>query len=227
MLMMVASVCKTLGQELSQDNPSDAIVRTCRALVDSSIQYDAGYYAIQYPMGDVPADRGCCTDAVIRVLRKLGIDLQELVHKDIISGERLYWYVPEGDSVVINPYKGIKANKNIDHRRVWTLLKYFKYNSFPYACCVYQWDIIDEKHLQPGDIIIWDMYGGMRQGHIGIYIGGEDVFQQVGNGQEIYPDLHTWPIVAAFRLTEHWWHEIGYYNYMKINKNTTKNMERR
>jgi uncharacterized protein YijF (DUF1287 family) len=59
-------------------------------LVDSALDrlnynvtYDGAYLAIPYPMGDVPANIGVCTDVVIRSYRKVGIDLQKLVHKDM------------------------------------------------------------------------------------------------------------------------------------------------
>jgi len=47
------------------------------------VSYDDRYYAIDYPGGDVPENIGVCTDVVIRSYRKLGIDLQKLVHLDM------------------------------------------------------------------------------------------------------------------------------------------------
>lgn len=42
--------------------------------------YDGSYRKIGYPLGDVPDHLGVCTDLVIRAYRRLGIDLQVLVH---------------------------------------------------------------------------------------------------------------------------------------------------
>ena len=65
--------------------------------------YDPSYRQLNYPMGDVPWYIGVCTDVVIRAYRKLGIDLQSLVHQSRLgSGDR-----------------------NIDHRRVRVLKKFF------------------------------------------------------------------------------------------------------
>lgn len=64
--------------------------------------YDPSYRKLDYPMGDVPWFVGVCTDVVVRAYRKLGIDLQQLVHE---SG------VGSGD-------------RNIDHRRVRVLRKF-------------------------------------------------------------------------------------------------------
>jgi uncharacterized protein YijF (DUF1287 family) len=37
------------------------------------VTYDPAYFNIKYPNGDVPADKGVCTDVVIRAYRKLGL----------------------------------------------------------------------------------------------------------------------------------------------------------
>ena len=55
------------------------------SLTDQKVIYDPKYYVIKYPNGDVPADRGVCTDVVIRAYRNLGIDLQKEVHEDMKS----------------------------------------------------------------------------------------------------------------------------------------------
>ena len=40
--------------------------------------YDPSYLKIAYPGGDVPPERGVCTDVLVRAFRRLGIDLQYL-----------------------------------------------------------------------------------------------------------------------------------------------------
>jgi uncharacterized protein YijF (DUF1287 family) len=45
-------------------------------LTKDQVAYDPSYFAMAYPNGDVPANKGVCTDVVIRAYRKLGIDLQ-------------------------------------------------------------------------------------------------------------------------------------------------------
>lgn len=52
-------------------------------LTEQKVFYDPAYVKIPYPNGDVPADKGVCTDVVIRAYRKLGIDLQKEVHEDM------------------------------------------------------------------------------------------------------------------------------------------------
>ena len=47
------------------------------------ITYDPSYITIAYPNGDIPSHLGVCTDVVIRAYRKIGLDLQKLIHEDI------------------------------------------------------------------------------------------------------------------------------------------------
>ena len=71
---------------------------------------------MDYPGGDVPADKGVCTDVIIRAYRKLGIDLQKEVHEDMAANYELYpknWGLSHTD-------------RNIDHRRVPNLMVFFK-----------------------------------------------------------------------------------------------------
>lgn len=58
---------------------------TAISLTNDKVDYDPAYFSIKYPNGDVPADKGVCTDVVIRAYRKLGIDLQKEVHEDMAT----------------------------------------------------------------------------------------------------------------------------------------------
>lgn len=45
--------------------------------------YDPAYVRLDYPGGDVPIERGVCTDVLVRSYLALGIDLQVLVNVDM------------------------------------------------------------------------------------------------------------------------------------------------
>ena len=64
----------------SQNLSEAAIQRT-----QSDITYDGQYFKLKYPGGDIPSLLGVCTDVLIRSMRTLGIDLQKLVHEDMLS----------------------------------------------------------------------------------------------------------------------------------------------
>lgn len=102
---------------LHAESPGEKIVTAARGLVGVTTSYDPAYTTLAYPGGDVPEDRGVCTDVVIRAFRKgLAMDLQKLVHEDMAGHFSSY---PQN--------WGLKRpDKNIDHRRVPNLRAWFK-----------------------------------------------------------------------------------------------------
>lgn len=114
--------------------------------------YTEGYVKIAYPMGDVPRDMGVCTDVVIRAVRNAGLDLQRALHEDIRRAPRAYPMV-----------KG-KGNANIDHRRVATLLPYFKRHWQKRTTAL---DDTSDP-LRPGDVVFMDTLPRAGPDHIGI-----------------------------------------------------------
>ncbi|MDP6506241.1 MAG: DUF1287 domain-containing protein [Planctomycetota bacterium] len=93
------------------------IVAAARSQVGKTTIYDPSYVSLKYPGGDVPLNRGVCTDVVVRALRdSLNVDLQRLVHEDMSSFFSEYpkiWGLK-------------KLDTNIDHRRVPNLREFFK-----------------------------------------------------------------------------------------------------
>ena len=59
------------------------LVGAARAQIGVTLFYDPSYQQIAYPMGDVPMERGVCSDGVIRAFRAVGIDLQQELHRDM------------------------------------------------------------------------------------------------------------------------------------------------
>jgi uncharacterized protein len=93
------------------------LIAAAERQVGVTVHYDPTYVQLRYPGGDVPLDRGVCTDVVIRAYRDgLGIDLQKLVHEDMKKNFSAY---PTNWSLK-------KPDTNIDHRRVPNLQAYFR-----------------------------------------------------------------------------------------------------
>ncbi len=114
------------------------IVEAARAQVGVTVIYDGSYQRLDYPGGDVPLDRGVCTDVVVRALRDArGMDLQKLVHEDMRANFSAYpkiW--------------GLKrADKNIDHRRVPNLQRFFERRGWKLRLDR------NEKEFLPGDLV--------------------------------------------------------------------------
>jgi uncharacterized protein YijF (DUF1287 family) len=93
-------------------DPLDVLIGAHKTVLNGD-QYDGRYERIPYPLGDVPRSIGVCTDVVIRALRNAGIDLQRAVHEDIVRAPKAYPNVA-------------RPNTDIDHRRVKSLLPYFR-----------------------------------------------------------------------------------------------------
>jgi uncharacterized protein len=78
--------------------------------------YDPAYVALRYPEGDVPLERGVCTDVIVRAYRSgLAIDLQRLVHEDMRKNFAAY----------PTTWRLTRPDRNIDHRRVPNLQTFF------------------------------------------------------------------------------------------------------
>jgi uncharacterized protein len=118
-----------------------ALASAARRQTSHFVFYSTAYRKIDYPMGDVPAHIGVCTDVVVRAYREFGIDLQVLVHK---SG------VGSGDT-------------NIDHRRVEILRRFFARSgtSLPISA--------NPADYKPGDLVTYYMpTGWLSKTHIAI-----------------------------------------------------------
>lgn len=72
-----------LNSVQAQSDFADKLSQAAISLTQDQVQYDPQYFSIPYPNGDVPANKGVCTDVIIRAYRKLGIDLQKEVHEDM------------------------------------------------------------------------------------------------------------------------------------------------
>lgn len=129
-----------------------AIVGRARAEITNGVTYANGYMAVSgYPMGDIPSDRGACTDVVVRSLRAAGIDLQKLVHEDVLEAPD-YYRLPQVDT-------------NIDHRRISTMHAYLARNALSLST-----DVRDRGAFRPGDVIFfsWTKCPACKLDHVGI-----------------------------------------------------------
>ena len=154
------------------------------------VVYDPSYFSIPYPNGDVPKEKGVCTDVIIRAYRKLGIDLQKEVHLDMRSNFNLYpkiW--------------GLKTtDRNIDHRRVPNLMKFFERHHAKKIISTNGSDYL------PGDIVCWNLGGAIT--HIGIVLNKKSKYgnrylmvHNIGSGQVIEDCLFNYKIIGHYRYS--------------------------
>jgi uncharacterized protein YijF (DUF1287 family) len=168
-----------------------ALVAAARSQVGVTVIYDPAYVGLAFPMGDLPRDRGVCSDVIVRALRDgWGIDLQAAVNRDMKSAFAAYpalWGLRTTD-------------RNIDHRRVPNLETFLKRQDA--ALPVTE----EPADYQPGDVVAWNLRG--RSGflpHIGIVTdrlgpsGRPQVVHNIGAGPQLEDVLFAWPITGHYR----------------------------
>ena len=128
-----------------------ALVDAARAQIGVTVRYDPAYVRLSYPGGDVPDDRGVCTDVVVRALRTQGLDLQQAIHEDMRSAFAAYprdWGADAPD-------------RNIDHRRVPNQMRWFERQGWQQPISALP------AHYHAGDIVAWKLTGNGLL-HVGI-----------------------------------------------------------
>ena len=157
-------------QDLDLNNPnfvSKAILSSSKKLFKNKILYTneaAALIPLTYPFGDFKKSIGVCTDIIIRALRpSLGVDLQSLLHEDILLNPARYKKEP-------NNIK--KANSNIDHRRTRNLKTWLDHYAIKLSNKVPKTkkDSKILKDWKAGDIVLMDtgVDNGTIYDHIGI-----------------------------------------------------------
>jgi uncharacterized protein YijF (DUF1287 family) len=164
-------------------------VRAARSQVGRTVIYDSAYAGLEYPGGDVPIERGVCTDVVVRALRNaLNMDLQKLVHEDM---KRAFSEYPKLWDLT-------KPDRNIDHRRVPNLRTYFERKGYSLNVSRHP-----ENYL-PGDLVTCTV-GGNRP-HIMVVsdkktsTGVPLVIHNIGSGAEEGNRLFDFPITGHYRI---------------------------
>ena len=189
--IIVTLALLTIGPALAGSEPS-RITAAARDQVGVTVTYDPGYVRLEFPGGDLPRDRGVCTDVVIRALRDgWGVDLQLAVNRDM-----------KADFAAYPPLWGLsKPDRNIDHRRVPNLQTFLarigaevplEEGPAPYL---------------PGDIVTWMLPGNLP--HIGIVssrtvTGGDRplVVHNIALGALEEDVLFAWTVTGHYRMPD-------------------------
>lgn len=163
------------------------LLDAARRQVGVTVRYDAGYSRIAFPNGDVPRERGVCTDVVIRAYRDaFGLDLQALVNDDMKAAFGAYprnWGLSGPD-------------RNIDHRRVPNLATWLtrRHARLEIPANPADW--------KPGDIFTSKVAGtGTHIGLVSDRAGRRSpmIIHNIGAGAREEDALLDWPITGRFR----------------------------
>lgn len=163
------------------------LVEAARTQIGVTVLYDPGYVKLAYPGGDVPQDRGVCTDVVVRAYRKVGADLQVLVHQDM----KRAW------SAYPNTWRMKGTDRNIDHRRVPNLATFFTRHGQVVR------DLQTPSAFLPGDVVTWRLASGVP--HIGLVSdrkgdsGAPLVIHNIGSGAQEEDVLFSYTVTGHYR----------------------------
>lgn len=163
------------------------LIAAARTQVGVTRHYDPAYTTLAFPNGDVPREKGVCTDVVIRAYRDaFGIDLQALVNADMRKAFAAY------------PHKwGLtRPDPSIDHRRVPNLARFLARAGAELPIPP------DGKGWQPGDIFTSLVSGtGTHIGLVSDVPGARAplILHNIGGGAREEDALLDWPITGRFR----------------------------
>jgi uncharacterized protein YijF (DUF1287 family) len=188
MRKLVFALVVLAGPALAGSEPS-RLTQAAREQVGVTVTYDPSYTRLAFPGGDLPRDRGVCTDVVIRALRDgWGIDLQLAVNRDMTAEFDAY-----------PAFWGLTApDRNIDHRRVPNLQALLTRIGAEVP--------LDEGPAPylPGDIITWALPGNLA--HMGIVSdrlapdGTPLVLHNIGKGAQEEDILFAYPMTGHYRI---------------------------
>lgn len=168
--------------------PSPPLVAAARSQIGQTVRYDPAYTVLGYPGGDVPADRGVCTDVIVRALRTQGLDLQQRIHDDMRGNFGAYpalWGLARPD-------------RNIDHRRVPNLMRWFERQGWEQPASS------DPVDYAAGDIVAWKLKGNGLL-HVGIVSdrrrsnGTPLILHNIARGTQEEDLLFAHPIIGHYR----------------------------
>ncbi len=187
---LLIAAALALFPPVASSDPALKLIEAARSQTGTTVRYDPSYRTLRYPNGDVPADRGVCTDVVVRALRQSnGVDLQQSVHEDMTTHFSRYprnWGLRRPD-------------RNIDHRRVPNLQTFFQRKG---------WSLPISRRAadyKPGDIVTSLIPPNLP--HIMVVsdkktpFGQPLVIHNIGAGTQEEDGLFVYPITGHYRIT--------------------------
>ena len=186
-VVCAAFVFAAAGRAGAASDPAACLVAAARAQVGVTVSYDPTYRRIPYPNGDLPADRGVCTDVLVRAYRRLGVDLQKLVHEDMAAAWAAYPKL----------WGQTRPDPNIDHRRIPNLATFFRRHGETLPI------VPDLAAYRAGEVVVWRPPSGVP--HIGILSdraspsGWPLVIHNIGRGAREEDVLAAFPVTGRYR----------------------------
>ena len=180
------------------DGTQREMVACAEAQVARGVRLSTAYHAVTYPWGDLSDYLGAAPDLVVRCLRSVGLDLQQMIHIDRAAHPSRY---------PLHLWANKRPDRSIDHRRLANL------HVFTRTFAIVLPTVADtaEKlaNFWPGDIIFWtSTAGGEHPTLAGIVLDRRDsdgtpFVTTLVPSERIMTDTHRltdWPITGHFRV---------------------------
>ncbi|WP_420332927.1 DUF1287 domain-containing protein [Roseibium sp.] len=169
---------------------AEKLISAAEDQIGVTVIYDPAYVGLTFPNGDLPRERGVCTDVVIRAYRDaFGFDLQEEVNADMKRDFNAYpknWGLKRPD-------------RNIDHRRVPNLRAFFERKATSLS-------VSDDPSVYlPGDLVSQMLPGNLPHIAIVTHYRSQDgkrplVIHNIGAGTRLEDRLFDFPITGHYRF---------------------------
>jgi uncharacterized protein YijF (DUF1287 family) len=176
----------------TSENSGDRLAAAAISHSRESVAFDGSYYKIDFPGGDVPANKGNAEDVIVRCFRRLGVDLQKEVNDDMTANFRLYPQLWEATA----------PDPSIDHRRALNLRTFFSRHGETLV------NSRNPADYLPGDVVVWGLSTGKT--HIGIVVppatgktGDPWIVHNNGAGVKWESGLFDYQIIGHYRYAAH------------------------
>jgi len=175
-----------------------AVITCAERAVIGGVQYAPQSRKISFPFGDVPVHLGTAADLVVRCLRTISLDLQQMVHHDRTAEPKRY---------PLGLLRSKKVDRSMDHRRVAFLFTFVRV--FLPSGPVETDTTEAAAAFIPGDLVFWAVGG--RDGHPGVVGIVSDRRDETGmplvftlvpeeGHATAHHRLDEWPILGHFEL---------------------------
>lgn len=175
-----------------------SLVTCADAQVARGVRFTRGYHPIGYPWGDIPDHLGTSLDVVIRCVRAVGLDLQQMLHYDRVGHPARY---------PLSIWGHAPPDRSIDHRRMpnfYTFIQTFmdRFESLAQTPA-------HQARFWPGDIVFWS---GKKRGEYPAMVGivtdrrdarGTPLVVALAPDERRVTDHHRltdWKITAHYRV---------------------------
>ncbi len=180
------------------DGTQRELVACAEAQVARGVRLSTAYHAVAYPWGDLSDYLGAAPDLIVRCLRAVGLDLQQMIHIDRAAHPRRY---------PLHLWANTRPDRSIDHRRLANLHVFARTFAKVLPTVV---DTAQKRAaFHPGDIIFWtSTAGGAHPTLAGIVsdrrdADGTPLVTTLVSAERVMNDDHRltdWTITGHFRV---------------------------